>query len=676
MILRKEIIKIGLAASAIFCITVLHAQNGCSTLGQTPSTAFPVCGVDTFFQASVPVCGGKAVPVPGCNDGTVYTDLNPYWYRFTCYSSGTLAFLISPEDKNDDYDWQIFDITNRNPDDIYTDPSMFVSCNWSGRQGNTGASAAGTGLNNCAGTAYPLFSTTPNIIQGHEYLLLISHFDGSSQSGYDLSFSGGTANITDPIPPDILSATANCEGTQLRVNINKKMRCASLASGGSDFKLSVAGIAISSATGEGCSTSFDMDSIVLNLSAPLPPGIHQLIIQTGTDGNTILDNCGTSIVVGRSIDFTVYARQATPFDSLAAVGCAPKSLKLIFKKNIKCSSIAANGSDFIVAGPFPVTVSSANGVCSNGLTNIISVNLSSPIVHEGTYTIQLRTGIDGNTILDECGEETPAGATLSFTVKDTVSADFTYLRKEGCEHDTLYYFNNGGQSITSWNWSFDNTIKRIEQNPFVIYSTFGNKTTQLIVSNGFCSDTALLNIPLNHDPLIANFSGPAIFCPDDIAQFSDSSIGNIVQWFWSFGNGNSFDGKIPPIQTYPSVTIDRNFPVRLIVQSNKNCFDTLTKNIKVAKSCFIAVPGAFTPNGDGLNDYLYPLNGYFTSNLLFRVYNRYGQLVFETKDWTRKWNGTVNNIAQASGVYAWYLQYTSTITGQQVFQKGTTVLIR
>ena len=70
------------------------------------------------------------------------------------------------------------------------------------------------------------------------------------------------------------------------------------------------------------------------------------------------------------------------------------------------------------------------------------------------------------------------------------------------------------------------------------------------------------------------------------------------------------------------------------------------------------------------------LNAYKADNLEFRVYNRWGQLVFETKDWTRKWNGTINGNPQAAGTYVWMLQYTHHDTGQHFSLKGTTVLIR
>ncbi|MGZ8551733.1 MAG: gliding motility-associated C-terminal domain-containing protein, partial [Chitinophagaceae bacterium] len=97
----------------------------CTTLGQNPSTAFPVCGTNTFHQSTVPVCGGASIPGP-CNgvDGVTLSDLNPYWYRFTCFATGTLGFTITPANLADDYDWQLFDITGHNPNDVFTNASL------------------------------------------------------------------------------------------------------------------------------------------------------------------------------------------------------------------------------------------------------------------------------------------------------------------------------------------------------------------------------------------------------------------------------------------------------------------------------------------------------------------------------------------------------------------------
>ena len=181
------------------------------------------------------------------------------------------GFLITPNDLNDDYDWEIFDITGHNPNDIYNDASLFVACNWSGNIGLTGASSSGTSLQNCAGPAYPTFSAMPSLKLGHNYLLLISHFTKytPSQNGYKLSFGGGTASITDPLLPDVLNAKSSCDATQIIVKLNKKMKCSSLAPDGSDFSISPAVSAITGATGIGCNSGFDMDSVMLTMSKPL-----------------------------------------------------------------------------------------------------------------------------------------------------------------------------------------------------------------------------------------------------------------------------------------------------------------------------------------------------------------------------------------------------------------------
>src|SRR5471030_320139 len=118
----------------VFCVllmlcTVSAFSQACSTLGQNPSTAFPVCGTNVFVQTSVPTCGGTKIPTP-CSDPNSYSDVNPYWYKFTCYATGTLGFVITPKNQGDDYDWQLFDITGRNPQDVYTDASLIVSANW------------------------------------------------------------------------------------------------------------------------------------------------------------------------------------------------------------------------------------------------------------------------------------------------------------------------------------------------------------------------------------------------------------------------------------------------------------------------------------------------------------------------------------------------------------------
>jgi gliding motility-associated-like protein len=132
----------------------------------------------------------------------------------------------------------------------------------------------------------------------------------------------------------------------------------------------------------------------------------------------------------------------------------------------------------------------------------------------------------------------------------------------------------------------------------------------------------------------------------------------------------------PVISNCPNTWAGITYTVSLIIQNNLGCYDTLSKQITKLQSCYIAVPNAFTPNGDGKDDYLYPLNAFSATNLEFRIFNRYGQLVFETRDWTNKWDGTINGKQQPAGTYVWTLRYTDAASGKNFFMKGTSVLIR
>jgi gliding motility-associated-like protein len=670
----------------VSCGTGVYAQDACTALGQNPETAFPVCATSVFVQQVVPACGVDTIPVD-CHEGDdVYMDKNPYWYKFTCFASGTLGFVITPNNRQDDYDWQLFDITNHDPRDVYKDPSLFVAANWSGEKGKTGASSAGKTLLVCGSYSFdhspgpyrPLFSKMPVLKKGHHYLLLISHFLGDNQSGYRLSFGGGTAIITDTTPPRLIKAFPDCDATSLAIRLNKKMVCKSLANDGSDFIITPGNAKVTAAASTDCKRGFDMDSLTLTLDRPLPPGDYTLSVQNGTDGNTLMDYCDNSIPVGEKLPFTVRKPGPTPMDTIPAVGCAPKVIQVEFAGLMDCNSIAADGSDFGITGPSPVIITDAKGInCVNGKSFTIAITLASPIVKGGIYTLTLKKGSDGNTVISQCGFETPEGSALVFKTKDTVSAGIAYREEDTCNRVTIYLSNNGNHEINQWLWALGNgtidTLQHVSYND----TTFEPQQIRLTVSNGVCEDSASAIFQPDRDwHLKALFEEPSFVCPNDEAVFIDHSLGNITSYQWNFGNGNTSFLETPPRQQYPQVVRTQNFPVALIVQNTTGCSDTAVKQLQVINNCFIAVPTAFTPNGDGMNDYLYPLNAYKARDLDFRVYNRYGQLVFETKDWTRKWDGTFHGVPQPMGSYVWMLTYINTDTNEKVFKKGSTLLIR
>ncbi|GAC1531143.1 MAG: hypothetical protein NVS3B15_10400 [Sediminibacterium sp.] len=566
--------------------------------------------------------------------------------------------------------------------DVYSDTSLIVGYNWSGEVGITGTSASARNMFECGSTrngpVIPIFSSLPTLKTGHEYLLLVSHFSGSEQSGYTLSFQGGTASIVNPVVPVIQNAYAVCDGTEIIVRLNKKINCSSIDPGGTDFSISgPVPVSIVSASGNGCATGFDSDTILVKLKGVLAPGTYTVTAQTGTDGNTLVDNCGNGLAPGAGVNVTFTPARPTPMDSIMPIVCSTDTLQLVFSRPINCNSIAPNGSDFLITGPAPVTVKSASGICNNGITTLIRIFLTAPVKQNGVFQLHLVNGSDGNTLVNECSQMTPPGSTLSFTARNIITSDFQAVVKTGCRYDTLFLNHDGNNNASQWNWQVDDGRSSAWQNPVLLYNNFGPRRISLSVSNGKCSDTSGTSIVLTDYTIKAAFITKDTLCPADTLLFRDASksVTTITSWQWDFGNGMFSTLQSPPPQSYP-LTNRKTFYTAKLIATNQNCADTSYKDILVLTNCYIAVPSAFTPNGDGTNDYLYPLNAFKTANLVFRVYNRYGQVIFETRDWTRKWDGRLSGIPQPSGTYVWTLDYTDEDTGKKIALKGTTVLIR
>ena len=652
------------------------SAQSCTNNGQNPLSAFPVCGTNIFYQASVPICSGSNVPSPGCA-ATDYSDKNPFYYKFTCFAAGTLHFKINPNTNSDDYDWVLYDVTGRNPNEIYTNAALTIASNWSGTGGNTGMDNSGNNQYVCEGIGRPRWSSPANLTVGRNYLLMVSHFT-NSQSGYALSFGGGTAVITDPTPPKLLSAKADCEGKKINIKLNKKMLCNSLATNGTDFFITpAAGINILNASSLGCSTNFDTDTLTLTLATPLLPGNYILNVKNGSDANTLKDYCDLQIPLTDQAFFKFAPAVPTPIDSIAMPTCAPQTIQLIFaNKQIKCNSISADGSDFAINGTYPTSILSATaGNCVNGFTEAIILKLSHNLYNKGTFTITLQTGSDGNSIIDECNLVSIIGSSKSFNVKDTVNANFTTVTKLGCIIDTIIATNNLNNDLNNWQWIINNIAQPNNNfNPQFLFTNFGIKNIMLVASNGFCTDTATTSVDLDNyiEPQI-NFNIDN--CPKEIIPFMATPIGKNLTYLWQFGNGATDTAKNTAHQ-YIDFGIDKTYNVAFTITNNLGCQKTIIKPINVLKICGLFVPTAFTPNGDGNNDRFGPLYAAQAINLRFRVFNRFGQMVYQTNNWRNGWDGTIKGVPQPTSTFAWTMQYTNRADGKLKYGNGTATLIR
>lgn len=220
------------------------------------------------------------------------------------------------------------------------------------------------------------------------------------------------------------------------------------------------------------------------------------------------------------------------------------------------------------------------------------------------------------------------------------------------------------------------TGSRTIQNPQILPQNNTRYTVRITDLSG-CSDTASVWVTVrNKVPVKAIMDFPPYLCRSyDSLLFRDKSQGVIKTWHWDFGNGILSDEQKPATQYFSISGNQSMYMARLAVSDTAGCTDTAYQVLKVEDNCYIAVPTAFTPNNDGRNDYLYPLNAFKVTGLHFRVYDRKGQVVFESRDWSRKWDGRLGGVEQTTGVYIWTLEYTD-VSGRKVYLKGTTTLIR
>ncbi|WP_109700273.1 gliding motility-associated C-terminal domain-containing protein [Chitinophaga deserti] len=145
-------------------------------------------------------------------------------------------------------------------------------------------------------------------------------------------------------------------------------------------------------------------------------------------------------------------------------------------------------------------------------------------------------------------------------------------------------------------------------------------------------------------------------------------------YLWSPAEGIS-DTRIPnPIAVFSSP--GSGFRLKVLVQDQAGCADSAFMLVKVYNTLpQVFVPTAFTPNGDGINDWLRPIGAGISEIRFFRVYNRWGQLVYSGKENNRGWDGRINGELQGNGVFVWQVSAVDFL-GADFFLSGTATLLR
>lgn len=130
----------------------------------------------------------------------------------------------------------------------------------------------------------------------------------------------------------------------------------------------------------------------------------------------------------------------------------------------------------------------------------------------------------------------------------------------------------------------------------------------------------------------------------------------------------------PTLQS-PLATLSNDTRFIVLVRDIAGCEGMDTVFVKVYEGPTYYIPNAFSPNNDGRNDIFRPIPSGMKTTEYFRVFNRFGELIFETNQWLKGWDGTYRGKAQPQGTYVWMVKGRDE-SGKVIEQKGTVVLLR
>lgn len=199
-------------------------------------------------------------------------------------------------------------------------------------------------------------------------------------------------------------------------------------------------------------------------------------------------------------------------------------------------------------------------------------------------------------------------------------------------------------------------------------------TSYLVTGSlGLCeADVDTVDVIVNPVPIISASSSAYNFFPDDYIQLNVQTDLSGYDLNWTPADALTCNTCPNPIATPTATTL---YIVTAVNEFGCTAADSLT--IRLYNSCSddaIIVPNGFTPNGDGNNDILY-IRG--IQNIeTFKVYDRWGALLFSSNNIANGWDGTHNGTPAAGGVYIYYVVAPCVIDGSNIIKKGNVTLVR
>jgi gliding motility-associated-like protein len=153
---------------------------------------------------------------------------------------------------------------------------------------------------------------------------------------------------------------------------------------------------------------------------------------------------------------------------------------------------------------------------------------------------------------------------------------------------------------------------------------------------------------------------------------------NLSQWansyVWSFGDGDS-SNIVNPYHNYSEIN---TYIVQLIAITDQGCLDSVYQTVEIVEEPTIYVPSAFSPDGDNINDFFeIKANGMDLDNFNVKVYDRWGEIIFESSDLYKSWDGKAKNNLKfvEIGSYIWLVTVKDN-NGIEFQKSGTVTVIR
>ena len=366
-------------------------------------------------------------------------------------------------------------------------------------------------------------------------------------------------------------------------------------------------------------------------------------------------NSGTLTITPPST--TIYTVVA--FDQLGCAG-APDTVRAVVY-SLTAANIQAIALTPICPGQSTTIYAQVSGITgpltfswNNGLGTGPGAFLAAPS-QPTTYIV---------TVTNSCGSSIIDSVRVLFNPPPTILLSSTNTLV--CVPDVIHFTDNSitgnvTDPIINWFWNFGDGSSSSTQNPNHIYSVPGTYSVNLTVTtNGGCTNnnsSAPIIVNAYPRPVAAFAINLALLnLPYDILVCTNQSTG-AISYNWNFGDGNTSIAVNP---SYLYTTIGA-YEIQLIATSNFGCTDTAYAH--VVTDADIVFPNAFTPNANGPsggtydpksidNDIFFP----YTSGVIdfkFQIFDRWGELIFETDNIKQGWDGYYRDKPCQVGVYVW-----------------------